>query len=296
MRKGFSVRPTVERRSMRVARIARCRVMVVALAVPLACFGGVSSAEASVHHPTGIFAPFADCPLSDESVNDCVFAQVGGGELAIGGIAVPIDSPLTLQGGVFGSGASVRFVGAEDGNTLSRTALSVPRGVLGWLARALGGAAGVTLTPELARPASTIELDVENLLETQGVAMQLPLKIKLNNPLLGDDCYIGSAADPIVVNLTSGKTSPPAPNRPISGVAGSFEELDEFAVIILRGTSLVDNTFAVPRATGCGGSLAALVEPVVNTVFGLPSPAGRNTAILDATMQLGNTRAVRASE
>ena len=152
------------------------------------------------------------------------------------------------------------------------------------------------MTPELARAASTIELSTENLVEDKGVVMQLPLKMKLNNPFLGSDCYIGSAAEPIVVNLTAGTTNPPAPNKPISGATGSLESPDGFLVVVIPRVSLVDNAFAVPRATGCGGSFAALVDPAINAELGLPSPAGRNTAILNATIDTGNVQAVRASE
>jgi hypothetical protein len=39
-------------------------------------------------------------------------------------------------------------------------------------------------------------------------------------PLLGSSCYVGSSARPLQLNLTAGATSPPAPNKPISGKRG----------------------------------------------------------------------------
>ena len=154
---------------------------------------------------------------------------------------------------------------------------------------------GVTMTPELARPASAIKLDILNLLNAEGVVVQLPLRIKLSNPFLGGDCYIGSSTAPIVANLTAGATTPPAPNKPISGVVGSFEFLGEFTMLVDRGNSLVDDTFAVPRATGCGGNFSAAVDAALDAELGLPSAAGHSAVIMDGTLAEGTVAAVRAS-
>jgi hypothetical protein len=193
---------------------------------------------------------------------------------------------------------------------LSRVELSVPGGLAGVLAPVYlpaplrerfdeaveGGVTGVAMTPELARPASAIKLNAFNLGAEEGVAVQLPLKLKLSSPFLGGDCYIGSSTDPIVLNLTSGATNPPAPNKPIQGASGTAEFLDSSAVVFIYGDSLVDNAFAMPGATGCGGSFSAVVDPAVDAELGLPSPAGRNTAILDGTLGQTHATAVRESE
>jgi hypothetical protein len=48
----------------------------------------------------------------------------------------------------------------------------------------------------------------------------------------------------------------------------------------------VDNSFSVPTARGCGGPLlASAIDPVVNGKIGLPSPAGKNTAILSGHLE-----------
>ncbi len=285
-------------------------IVTLALLAPLACLGVVSPSSGSEHRPTGGFAPFADCPLADPPVNECVFGQEGSGEFVLGRRTVPLDRPLTLQGGFFGAGEEVTFVGAEDGDTLSKTPLSVPGGLAGILApgdlpaslrtrfdeAAGGGVTGVTMTPELARPASTIKLDTENLFDDTGVVLQLPLRIRLSSPFLGGDCYLGSSADPIVLSFTAGATDPPAPNKSIRGFGGNFEILENFELIVDRGSSLVDNADAVPRATGCGGSFATVVDAAIDAELGLPSPAGRNTAIFDGTIEMGAAEGVRASE
>ena len=85
------------------------------------------------------------------------------------------------------------------------------------------GLTGVTETTELAKPASAIKLNTTNLIFETGVALQLPVKVKLSNVFLGSSCYVGSEANPIILNLTTGTTSPPAPNKPIKGSAGELK-------------------------------------------------------------------------
>jgi len=290
------------------------RPPIVVLAALLAGLGLVSSSFASERHLAGAAAPFADCPLGDPAVTGCIVAEERGGEFLIGRRTVPIDSPFTLQGGLYrsspGPPEELTFVGAEDGSTLSKAALSLPGGLAGILAPAylpaslLGpfdaaiasGVSGVTMTPELALPASAIELSEYNLLLQEEVAVRLPLKIKLSNPFLGSNCYIGSSTNPIILNLTTGSTSPPTPARPIQGTSGLLELMEQATIAELRGNVLVDNAFPVPKATGCGGSYSAVVDAAVDTEIGLPSPAGRNTAILDGNVEKDSVTALRESE
>lgn len=67
-------------------------------------------------------------PLSTTGVNQCVYAQFSSGEVGLGGLHYPIAKTITFQGGliVVESPPSETFVGAADGNTLSKTAEVVP--------------------------------------------------------------------------------------------------------------------------------------------------------------------------
>jgi hypothetical protein len=288
------------------------RRALLALVVPLATLGLASPALATVHHPTGDYAPFADCPLSNPSLAFCIVAQTSSGEFAVGKKTVPINKTITLQGGTILNPETfaLTFVGAENGETLSKTALNVPGGLFGvhppesWPKEAKEkfeeminkGLTGVTATTELARPASDIGISTNNLLAEEGVALSLPVKVKLNNFLLGSSCYVGSEADPVILNLTTGTTSPPEPNKPIKGSVGEIEFKDEFNIVRLLGGSLVDNSFAAPEASGCGGALSKLINPIVNSQFGLPAAAGHNTAILNGNLEEAVAEAVKASE
>jgi len=115
-----------------IASARRSIVAVLSLAITTAGLAVASPALAVEHHPKGEFAIFADCPLSNAEVEDCVVAKTESGEFTIGKERVPIVNPITLPGGVqhfFSS--SETFFGAEDGKTLSKSPQKVPGGLLG---------------------------------------------------------------------------------------------------------------------------------------------------------------------
>lgn len=282
------------------------RRLFITAAMAAAMLVPASQASAASHHPTGEFAQFAECPLSNESVFACVYSESNGGFFQIGAKTVPLVNPVILQGGLSGTG----FVGAENGETLSKTPQPVPGGLLGvvapgwwpvWLQKWFNeqinnGFTGVTATIELAGAASSIKINTLNLLIEQGTALSLPTKIKLSNPILGSNCYIGSNSSPVVIDFTSGETSPPPPNEPIHGSAGTFEINETGTLVTLSGGSLVNNSFAAPGAKGCGGLLSFFIDPLVNSLIGLPSPAGTNSAVLEGKLQTADPEAVKASE
>jgi hypothetical protein len=266
-----------------------------------------SQALASSHHPKGEFAQFAECPLNNAKTLFCLFSESSGGFFQIGKKTVPLKNPVILQGGL---DEFSNFIGAENGETLSKTPQPVPGGLLGIEAPKSwpqflqdlfnetinNGFTGVTATVELAAPASSIKVSVLNLLFEEGTALSLPTKIKLSNPFLGSNCYIGSNSKPVVIDFTTGETSPPPPNKPIHGSAGTLESNEAGTLVTLSGGSLVNNSFAAPGASGCGGLFSFLIDPFVNSLIGLPSPAGTNSAVLEGKLQLAVAEAVKASE
>lgn len=272
-----------------------------------------SSAFASAHHPKGEFAAFGECPLNRATITDCVLSVSNGGFFTVGKKTVPLANPVTLQGGFEGSGEAIKFYGAEEGETLSKTKQPVPGGLLGitaptwwpkfiqdWFNNLINeGFTGVNAIVELTGPTkglTNIKLSTENLLFEEGTALGLPVKIKLENAILGSNCYIGSESKPVQIDFTSGTTSPPKPNEPIKGSAGTFSANEAFTLLTFSGGKLVNNSFAAPAASGCGGIFSFLVDPLVNSILGLPSAAGTNTAILEGKLQDANAKAVKASE
>jgi hypothetical protein len=272
--------------------LGRCLWVAAALSL-----WAVSPAVGALHHPKGVDAPFADCPLDNPATAICLFVRITSGEIVIGHRTVPISRPLAIQGGLIelqeGSLENVTFVGAEDGHTLVETPLTVPGGLQGL--SGVKGASELSVVPELVGPAGSIEVSFHNLLFETGVAMRLPLKAKISNRLLPVGCQVGSGASPMFLELTTGTTSPPLPGRPIKGKTGDLVSVEEEngvgKLLRLYEDSLVDNAFSAPVATGCG----SFTQPV-DSSLGLPSPAGRNTAVLTGTIELTSTEQVKASE
>lgn len=284
--------------------------LLLAGALLAAVLAPVSAANAA---PTGPFAPFAKCPLTHSPLFSCLYSETAGGSFTIGKKTVPIVNPVILQGGIESlneeTGNAV-FVGASDGNTLVKSPQPVPGGLLGvtapaWWPKFLrdlfnetinNGFTGVTATVELAAPASSVQVNFNNLASGSGVALGLPGKVKLSNPFLGSNCYIGSNSKPVLFQFTSGTTSPPPPNKPITGVPGEFSVEAEGAIVTIKGGRLVDNSFAAPGASGCGGLFSFLIDPFVDSIVGTPSPAGTNTAILEGKISIAGPEQVKASD
>jgi len=260
---------------------------------------------------TGEYARFSKCPYTKTTVELCIYAESKTGSFVLGKKTVPLKNPVLLQGGLEGAEENftkpVTLVAATSGDTLSKTPQPVPGGLLGvtaptWWPQLLqdlfnetinNGFTGVNATVEIAGPVSGVKVNLSNALFQEGAAFTLPVKVKLDNPFLGSNCYIGSNSNPIKLNLTTGTTSPPPPNSPISGSPGEFGE-PAFGILALKNNRLVDNAFAAPGANGCGGILFSwAVDPFVNSIVGVPSAAGTNTAILEGTTYLGNARVIR---
>lgn len=284
------------------------RKLLIIAAAMAAMLVPASQAVASSHHPKGEFAQFAECPLNNKEVTACVYSETNGGFFQTGSKTVPLVNTVILQGGL--AGLTQNFVGAENGETLSKTPQPVPGGLLGivapkswpiflqnWFNNLINeGFTGVTATVEIAGPASGISVNLGNLLFETGTALSLPVKIKLDNAILGSNCYLGSNSKPIVIDFTSGETSPPPPNKPIHGSLGTFESNEAETLLTIKGGKLVNNSYAAPGASGCGGLFSFFIDPLVNSLIGLPSPAGTNTAVLEGKLQLAEAAAVKASE
>lgn len=217
------------------------------------------------------FPNFSDCPRSNPAVLGCIDIQSRSGSLEIKGFTVPLGESLEIRGGLDNSVRPAVFYPPVGTNGFFSRSIRVPGGILGLELPIPGNT--VLATAQLAGPTSAIKMEIE--LGTTVVS--LPVKVKLDNPILGSSCYLGSNSNPARINLTTGTTRPPLPNRPISGRAGAISFNEEGAAI-LRDTVSVDNAFAVPGATGCG--FLGIANPIVNLKLKLPSAAGNNTMIV----------------
>ncbi|HMJ35013.1 MAG TPA: hypothetical protein VK501_13960 [Baekduia sp.] len=284
------------------------RPFLAAAVLAVAAVG--SAAPAMAADPTGDYAQFKHCPYTNPAVASCVYSVTDSGSFTLGNATVPITSatPIVLQGGIpDAASGSTTFYDAVGADTLSKTKLKVPGGLLGLVDTGGLGGALITLfnnavaaendvyaTAELVGP---VTFDLNSVFAESGTAVALPIRVHLENPFLGSSCYVGSTSNPVSLHLTTGTTSPPGPNTPISGTAGSITFNDDFTISTAAGIKLVDNAFAAPAASNCGITFLdrLLVTPAVNLKEGLPAAAGKNTAIQQGTTKLGGKAAVVAS-
>jgi hypothetical protein len=312
----------------------RKRVLVMtamALIVPMAALASASPAMAE---PKGIFKIFNQCPTEVPGVTLCNYNKTTGGEFKLGKTTVPIKEVTIIQQGGYiptGNPENEReFYGypAKNGESISKTALNVPGGLLDLIdCEEITGSGGfetfvreackktfehgvteVTATTELAANATDpVIFNEAALAEEVGIAVTLPVRVHLKNTFLGNSCYIGSESSPLKLHLTTGATSlasPPAGWKSIHGAKGKPETLKEDGLRTLRitGNSLVDNTFAAPGSEGCGEieffgyKYTGFLDSIVNGKLGIPNKAGENTAILNGELNAASAETVIESE
>jgi hypothetical protein len=168
-------------------------------------------------------------------------------------------------------------VAPTDGNELSSAPLDVPiPGLSNWFP----GVTSAIVQVQLAGPIT----DFTPLADGENYPLfNLPLKFHLLNVFLGLNCYVGTSSSPILLSPSTGTTAPPAPNKPITGNSGTVAlsaDPNGFTDLIAAfdGATLVDNSFAVPSASGCG--IAGSLDWLVDLLFGLGSASGHNSATL----------------
>jgi hypothetical protein len=259
----------------RLLGAAGAAILALALLAPMA----------QAKEPAKGFTQFAGCPSHEENAETffCIRSEVTGGHLNVGNKEVPITNPLVISGGLNEELANFAF---NSKGGLSKVKQKVPGGVIGltgltWLLEFFGSEA-LTLyaTTELAGTPSNFNFST----------VTLPIKVHLENPggLLGSKCYLGSTSEPIVLNLTTGTTNPPAPNKPITGKEPTASETG--GILFLKNGTYVDNSFSAPGVNGCQlvlfGFIPISINGLVDEVSGLPAKAGTNESVQNFNLEL----------
>jgi hypothetical protein len=111
-----------------------------------------------------------------------------------------------------------------------------------------------------------------------------PIKFKLINPLLGNNCYIGSDNNPVVINpqVTGTLSFIPDPNP---------TRFPNVVVLQVTGGTATDNTFSTPGVTGCGpgGAKNIPVDEAIDANSGLPAASGVNSITLNGTFSIADS-------
>jgi hypothetical protein len=256
---------------------AMAAVLAVALLAPVA----------SADTPAPGYSQFAGCPSKKEkpTMYVCFRSVVSSGHLQMGNKDTPITAPIVLSGGYNEAGGEFSFT--SKGGLLPAKQV-VPGGVTGltgltWLLEFFGvNALSLYATTELAGSPGPPLAD----------PLSLPIKVHLETPsgVLGKNCYIGSSSNPIKLNLTTGTTSPPAPNKPISGKFPELSVDEKLQILNAKNGTFVDNSFAAPGANGCVltlfGFIPISINGLVNTQSGLPAAAGTNETVQNFSAEL----------
>lgn len=284
------------------------------LTLAAVCLGALGASVATAAAPTGEYARFKGCPYANPLVLSCVLSISTGGSFQLGTTTVPITpaTPLIFQGGFAedpdAPGKTIWFNAARGFQTLSPTHLKIPGGLAGVLdpdqlsgglakqfEAAVSSSNDVYETAELVGPVHFDYLNAAASLDDP-LAI-LPVRLHLENPFLGPNCFIGSAAHPVILSVTDGTTHPPPGVPPLVGSLGVLSTTQDSTVSRTVGTRMVDNTLMVPAATNCGfmpqDRLAVTAD--INRSRGLPAAPGESSAILTGESYLGSPPAIRQS-
>jgi hypothetical protein len=251
------------------------RAAVVAAAIGV--LAGLA-APAALASPAPGYSEFNGCPEGRTDIVFCLRSTTTGGHIQLGKKDVPITAPILLSGGLLTDFDTVVY---NSLGGLNAPALEVPGGLVGltglaeWFINLITfGANKVYAKTELVGTPKV----------AAGTHLRLPVRVKLQNPFLSSSCAIGSTSDPLVLDVTTGTTSPPPPNVPITGSNGN-QGVDPNNPDVIQVTNIkyVGNAFRAPAAVGCGLINYGLIDGLVNLTSGLPSPAGTNEAILSPT-------------
>jgi hypothetical protein len=252
--------------------------------------GTTTGANQEFQAGPGAWAPFSRCPVDDpamlasdgiSSIVFCLGSNSTHGSITIGTLTTT-TAGTNLQVGMLDDPTTSVFtvVGSPTGALVADPA-QIPNTPVGV----------VTAVTQSAGLPSNFNLFAG--IQTGVPIITLPIKIHLENPILGPSCFIGSDQNPILLNPENTDLS-----NAIS--VGGFFTFDPTGVpdlngpdgsLLITGGVQGDDTFAVPGAQGCGPNGDGSLDAVVNAVVGLPSPAGSNHLVLgDAASALAFPR------
>ncbi|MER6475370.1 hypothetical protein [Streptomyces filamentosus] len=279
---------------------ARTKLATVSALTALGAFASMGTATAATPVLNGGWEPSTRCPVdaapmvsSDglDTSPQCVVSYSFSGSIKLGNTTVPTGK-TNLQIGVVQNADGTNSVVAPAGGALIADSATVPGGLMGLMCpsdipfvtdicRQLSDARlnKITATMESVGTPSSFD-QIAGVLTDQPI-VTIPVRIRLQNPFLGDNCYIGTKADPILLR-------PRNLNGPEFGVTrfdgnGTANEEGDMSRLDLLGSTQYDDTFAVPGASGCGLGWFGIIDAAVNLKTGLPAAAGKNKLVLNDT-------------
>jgi hypothetical protein len=297
--------------------------------IALFAVGAMAAGPAlAIKNPSKSFKVFENCPVKAFGANGvpvtlCNFGatEIGekgtsaGGHFTVGGITVPIEKQIILQFG----GASLNGLNEYEAvqpthgfEFITPTPENVPgepfghitpaeQEELGWpetLKRSYSEAQKhglVKKATEAIETAGPPRVELARLIFEEETGVEVKVKIKAGNAWLsavGDVCYVGSEAEPIVQELTTGAIESPLTHETLHGSAGEIKGVERKGqeMDILFHNVLVDNTYAVPGAN-CTGPYSGVIAATINKKFGLPAAAGASVTEIKGTLYAASSEA-----
>ncbi|MFF2848124.1 hypothetical protein ACFVT5_17660 [Streptomyces sp. NPDC058001] len=277
----------------RVPILARAGTVAVVTALATLVSVAPSSAATQLN---GSWGPFTRCPVdapamlaADGQVDTaiCIASSSASGSIKLGSSEVPTGR-TDLQAGVITHANGTSTVVSPPGGALVADPAQLPGGLLGLMCPSDipvvtaickqltdNSLNRVTATVESVNTPTDFKL-LAGVMKGQPI-ISLPVRIKLDNPFLGDKCYIGSASQPIVLRPQNA-TAPSVKTERFDG-DGTPNTTGVLNRLSALGANQGDSTYAVPGANGCG--LLGILDWAVNLKSGLPSAAGNNNVVLN---------------
>ena len=288
-----------------VAALIGIGVPAVALSSNTASSAGTSTRGGGYPPPGGIYTGFTNCPVKNplmsqsNSFTACTLGLATSGSIKIGNIVTPVTEPVNVQFGFYENTQQTYYADAVPPLAGTNAILSTKPDLI-----------PQTLTTELGCPSSNATVQnicqqaaanpalnkVYALAEEAGpitnfalLSWTQPVMFKLINPLLGNDCTIGTLGNPVTLNpsISVGPTG----QLTLTNDPNPARNPDTF-VLGITDASAGDSTFSAPGVTNCGpGGVANLdVGAALDAGAGLPVASGNNLT-LTGSFQVAATEA-----
>ena len=253
--------------------------------------------------PKGLYAPFTNCPLKNPLMHEstaftaCTGADATSGSIKIGNITTPVVQPVSVQFGFWTPPNATYFADVVPPLSGSSSLLvTKPDLIPQSLTTALGCPSSNATVENLCQEAQARGGQyntVYALAEEVGPITNFTLfswtqtvKFQLINPLLGNNCTIGTDGDPVVLNPQLTINSATIKNDP-------HPKIHPDTAVIESNSTASDTTFAAPAVTGCGpGGVANIaVDEAIDASAGLPAASGANGLTLTGAFDIVATSA-----
>jgi sugar lactone lactonase YvrE len=208
-------------------------------------------------------------PGGSGTVGICLVSNSPSGSITIGNTAVATGNTNLQVGLVLDNSTGVFTAVAPSGGAVVEDPVQIPNTPVG------------TVTAVTTSAGTPSNFSLLAGISTGMPIITIPIKIQLQNPTLGPSCFLGSDQSPILLQPE---------NTDLSNAMANFSTFDPSGVpdpngplnsIEVSGAVQGDNSFAVPGAQGCGPNGDGSLDSAVDTLLGLPSPAGSNHLVLD---------------